>query len=196
MMIPPKMDREEFAERKRIGAEYLSRIARASGEKRKELMVEWAEKLYDAHAPRRMGLLKSLAGLPQLLADLRLFYSATVIPLIAEAHPDDSESEAIRLSIAGRESDCSAKIALRFPAGAAPQENSGREDPIAVKRRALVDAHIDEVFRLTKKRISRSDIWKEAGYTGATEFERWQRNDLLTSKKANRLFTRILTKKP
>ena len=47
-MIPSHMDREQFAERKVLGAAYLARIARATGEKRQELLVEWAEKLYDA----------------------------------------------------------------------------------------------------------------------------------------------------
>jgi hypothetical protein len=61
------MDRERFAEHKRLGAEYLARIARASAAERKELLVEWAEKLYDAHAQRRMDLLKSLDDISLLL---------------------------------------------------------------------------------------------------------------------------------
>src|ERR1700693_5622318 len=103
-MIPRNMNREEFAERKRLGTEYPSRIARAPAEKRKELMVEWAEKLYDAYAQRRMGLPESLDDIPRLLLDLRLYYSGTVVPLVAAARPDDFESEAISLAIAGRES--------------------------------------------------------------------------------------------
>ena len=47
-MIRENIDREEFAERRRFGVEYLSRIARASAETREKPMVEWAEKLYDA----------------------------------------------------------------------------------------------------------------------------------------------------
>jgi hypothetical protein len=200
------MDREEFEERKRIGAEYLFRIARASGEKRRELLVEWAEKLYDARANLRMSLVKSVDDLPPLLAELRLLYSGTVMPLLAAAQPNDSEAEAIRLALEGRESECLAELMRRLPAEAAAEENSGgaaqgapagkREDPIAAKRRARVDEYLDEVFRVKKKRIFRRDIWKTAGYQSATEFQRWQRNDPRSSKVHDRAFTRVLTEKP
>ena len=46
-MFPRNMNPEEFAARKRLSALYLARIARATREKRQELLVEWAEKLYD-----------------------------------------------------------------------------------------------------------------------------------------------------
>jgi hypothetical protein len=198
------MDREAFAKRKRLCAEYLSRIARATSEKRPELMAEWAEKLYKPQAGRGMNLVKSLSDIPPLLVDLRLYYSGTVVPLLAEARPNDFESEAIRLAIAGQESECLATIILRLPAEAATEENSSRaakgapvgsEDPIAAKRRAQVDQYIDEVFRTKKKRIFRSDIWKAAGYGDATAFERWQRNDPRTSTQHERSFTRVLTER-
>jgi hypothetical protein len=200
-MIPPKMDREPFAERKRLGAEYLARIARASDAERKELLVEWAEKLYDAYAQCRMELLKSLDDISLFRADLSLYYSGTIMPLFAEARPGDVESEAIRLAIAGRDSYWLGKIALRFPVEAAAEENSGpaakgaradSQDPTAAKRRALVDAYIAEVLRVKNKRIFRSDIWKEAGYKDATAFQRWQRNDRRSSESDNRAFTRLL----
>jgi hypothetical protein len=200
-MIPPKMDREEFAERKRVGAEYLSRIARVPAEKRKDLLVEWAEKLYDAHAQRRMVLLKSLDDISPFLADLRLFYSGTVMALLAAGRPDDLESEAIRLAMDGRESHWLAKIVLLFPVDATAEETSGpaargaragSADPTAAKRRALVDAYMAEVLRVKNKRIFRSDIWKEAGYKDATAFQRWQRNDRRSSESDNRAFTRLL----
>jgi len=94
-MLPQDMDREEFAQRKRLGAEYLGPIARATGEQRKELIVEWAEKLYDAQAQSRIGLVKSLEDLSHLLTDLYLYCSGTVMPLLDAARPDDSEREAI-----------------------------------------------------------------------------------------------------
>src|ERR1019366_1864963 len=103
-MIPPKMDRERFSERKRLGAEYLARMARASAAERTDLLVEWAEKLYDAHAERRMDLLKSLDDFSLFRADLGLYYSGTIMPLLADVGPADFESEAIRLAIAGRDS--------------------------------------------------------------------------------------------
>ena len=63
-------------------------------------------------------------------------------------------------------------------------------------RRAAVDAYIDEVFSKTGKRITRTDIWKSAGYRSRTEFERWERQDRRATKTANQHFTRILTEKP
>jgi hypothetical protein len=203
-MIPKNMDREAFAERKKLCAEYLGRIARASGEQRKELLVECAEKLYDAQAGQRVGLLESLDNIHLLLADLHLFYSGTIIPLLARANPDDFESEAISLAIAGQESHWLAKIVLLFPTAVAKQNSDqaargsrvASQDPIAAKRRAWVDAYIREVFLVKKKRITRSDIWKAAGYKEATAFERWQRNDHRSSKSDDRAFTRVLTEKP
>ena len=59
----PNFDREEYAERKRLGADYLAQIARATSTKRQELIVEWAEKLYDARVQRRIGLVKSWGNL-------------------------------------------------------------------------------------------------------------------------------------
>jgi glycine/D-amino acid oxidase-like deaminating enzyme len=152
-----------------------------------------------------MELLKSLDDISLFRADLSLYYSGTIMPLFAEARPGDVESEAIRLAIAGRDSYWLGKIALRFPVEAAAGENSGRAakgvrvgngDPIAAKRRAQVDEYIEEVFRVTKKRIFRTAIWKQARYRDATEFERWQRNDSRSSKKHDRDFTRVLTEKP
>jgi len=131
-MIPPNMNREEFAERKQLCAEYLARIARATDEHRKELFAEWAEKLFDPHVLRRSRLMKSLGDLSPLLDDLALYYSGTVIPLLAAARPNDSESEAIRLAIAGRNSAWLAKISLLFPAEAAAVEARDSGDPEAL----------------------------------------------------------------
>jgi hypothetical protein len=65
------------------------------------------------------------------------------------------------------------------------------------KRRAAVDAYIDEVFQKTGKRITRTNIWRHARYKTRTEFERWQRNDLKNpNQAAHERFTRILTEKP
>jgi hypothetical protein len=204
-MIPQKMDREEFAERKRICAEYLSRIARATSEKRLELIVECAEKLYVANVRRREGLAKSLDDVSLLLIEFRLYLSGTIMPLLSVVRPTDSECEAIRLALEGRESEWLAEICRRFPAEELAEETSvstGSVAPVrsealvARQRRARVDEYIEEVLRVKKKRISRSDIWKEAGHRDATAFERWQRNDSRTSKVHDRHFTRILTEKP
>jgi hypothetical protein len=199
------MDREEFAKRKRLGADYLSRIARATGEKRQELIVEWAEKLYDAHAQSRMSLVKSSGDIPRLRADFGLFVSGTVMPMLADARLDDRELEAIRLAIAGRESEWLARIIPGLPAENAVEEppsraakgsRAGSKDPIALKRRARVDDYIDEVSCRMNEHLFRSAIWKAAGYRSATAFERWQRNDPRSSKAHDRSFVRVLTEKP
>jgi len=63
-------------------------------------------------------------------------------------------------------------------------------------RRRAVDAYIEEVFKRTGKRITRTDIWKSARYKSRTEFERWERDDRRATKAANERFTGILKEKP
>jgi hypothetical protein len=63
-----------------------------------------------------------------------------------------------------------------------------------VSRRAAVDDYIRKVREKTGKKISRADIWRAAGYTEATEFERWQGNKPKQSKGANERFIRVLFK--
>jgi hypothetical protein len=63
-------------------------------------------------------------------------------------------------------------------------------------RRAAVDAYIQEV-KNAGKQITRTDIWRKAGYKSRTEFERWERNDPnRLNKAADKNFTRILIEKP
>lgn len=62
--------------------------------------------------------------------------------------------------------------------------------------RARVNDYIDEVQRVTGKRITRADIWKEAKYKSRTEFERWERQDPMRRNKTAELnFERVLTEK-
>jgi hypothetical protein len=64
-------------------------------------------------------------------------------------------------------------------------------------RRAIVDAYIQEVLRKTGKRITRKEIWTNAGYTTRTEFERWERQDpRRPNNAAHETFARILREKP
>ena len=65
-----------------------------------------------------------------------------------------------------------------------------------MQRVAWVDEYIAEVLRVKSKRITKTDFWEMAGYREATPFERWQRNDPQTSKRADRAFRRILAGKP
>jgi hypothetical protein len=68
--------------------------------------------------------------------------------------------------------------------------------PSVTERRAAVDAYIEEVWKTTGKRITRTDIWRSARYKSRTEFERWQRHDPKATKTASDRFTRILAEKP
>jgi hypothetical protein len=149
MMIPTNMDLEDFAARKALCTEYLARIARASTGQRTNLLVEWAEKLYDLHAARRIRLLTSVNDIPRLLADLDFYYSGTIISLLADAHPDDLESEAISLAISGRRSYWSTKsVLLCFPAAAVKQSSGIAEsfgqttaDAHSMKTKATASTH-------------------------------------------------------
>jgi hypothetical protein len=74
--------------------------------------------------------------------------------------------------------------------------DQGNGNNISVDRCKAVDAYIEEVFRQTQKRVTRTDIWKSARYKSRTEFERWERNDPRATKTANQRFSQILFEKP
>jgi hypothetical protein len=79
-----------------------------------------------------------------------------------------------------------------------PQNSASSAPNVENKnRRAMVDAYIEEVRSKKKKRITRKDIWSEAGYQTRTEFERWERRDPKhANRSADEYFTRILREKP
>ena len=62
-------------------------------------------------------------------------------------------------------------------------------------RRAAVDAFIAKLSDAGRK-ITRKQIWTVAGYTNATEFERFQRDDNRTTQSAAAAFNRVLNMKP
>jgi hypothetical protein len=64
------------------------------------------------------------------------------------------------------------------------------------ERRDLVDKFITRVMDSTGRKIKRTDIWKVAGYTNRTEFERYQRGDTRTTNSAKANFSRILAMEP
>ena len=67
----------------------------------------------------------------------------------------------------------------------------------SASRSSLINRYIDEVLKRTGKKITRSDIWRCAGYKTRTEFEKWQRNDpKKVNKSAADRFGRILSEKP
>lgn len=67
-----------------------------------------------------------------------------------------------------------------------------KDAPINSDRRAAVDTYIQKELQRTGTRITRTAIWKSAGYKSRTEFERWERGDSRATKAADRNFTRIL----
>ena len=74
---------------------------------------------------------------------------------------------------------------------------TGKAENKSENRKALVGAYIEEVFKKTGKRITKSDIWSKAGYTTRTEFERWERQDRKhLNNAADENFTRLLREKP
>ncbi len=79
----------------------------------------------------------------------------------------------------------------RTDAGPADNETNGG----GVDRRAAVDAFISKLSDAGRK-ITRKQIWTVAGYTNATEFERFQRGDTRTTQSAAAAFNRVLNMKP
>ena len=73
---------------------------------------------------------------------------------------------------------------------------NGDVNPVRVARRKAVDDYIAEVLSLKHTRITRTDIWKAAGYKTRTQFERWERCAPNATEAADQNFTRILKEKP
>jgi hypothetical protein len=80
---------------------------------------------------------------------------------------------------------------VRTNAGPADNETNGG----GVDRRAVVGAFISKLSDAGRK-ITRKQIWTVAGYTNATEFERFQRGDNRTTQSAAAAFNRVLNMKP
>ncbi|HKD84031.1 MAG TPA: hypothetical protein VKB58_04735, partial [Terriglobales bacterium] len=105
----------------------------------------------------------------------------------------DEEEETAYINLARQPRDQSKQTSVK----AGPHEGAQVPDlKDAASRRAAVNEYIAEVLAIKGKRITRRDIWKKAGYTSATEFQRWQRDDKRQSKAAGDNFRRILTEKP
>ena len=62
-------------------------------------------------------------------------------------------------------------------------------------QRAAIDAFISKLAE-AGRRITRKNVWTVAGYTNATEFERFQRCDTRTTQSAAAAFNRVLSMKP
>ena len=153
------------------------------------------------------------------MARLNTRYTATIRKVIGDRIRRFQHEAASRLKMrAGPETQCEKDRAGESVTNPSKPELAGDTAPMATEkesaqssraggadtgnsnggdRRASVDAYIEEVFSRTRKRITRTDIWKSARYKSRTEFERWERNDLEhPNKTAHQRFTRILTEKP
>jgi len=80
-------------------------------------------------------------------------------------------------------------------APAEPTVQSAKERDAVQTVRARVDAFIGNVFQMKARRITRTDIWRVAGYTEATQFERFQRNKNQSAGSVAR-FERVLRMNP
>ena len=63
-------------------------------------------------------------------------------------------------------------------------------------RRADVDAYIDEVFQAKGTRITKSQIWRKAGYKDKSTFQRWCNGKLPEHGAADTAFRTVLREKP
>jgi hypothetical protein len=134
-----------------------------------------------------------------LLTELRLQLMREVEYCKAEARrhvsqqpPEMSQGDQPKL---GPEGASDAPPATERKGNDTVMDNGGANS--GTDRRKAVDAYIEEVFSRTRKRITRTDIWKAAKYRSRTEFERWERNDPdRPNRAAHAAFTRILTDKP
>jgi hypothetical protein len=89
------------------------------------------------------------------------------------------------------------QAAMLHETAAAPDISEAQSDTEAQRNKARVDEFIREMRRQPgQNRFSRRDFWTEAGYTNATEFQRWQRNDWRTTHTARNRFEKLLTKGP
>ena len=70
------------------------------------------------------------------------------------------------------------------------------EPPTTTNRRAAVNAFIQRVLEENSVRITRADIWRVAGYTEATEFERWQKHSKRQSPGTDLKISHVLRMKP
>ena len=74
-------------------------------------------------------------------------------------------------------------------------QESSRAAPSSMTRQRI-EGFIDGVRAATGQAINKTDIWRVAGYTDRTEFERFQRDDARTTVRARGRFEEILTLDP
>ena len=128
--------------------------------------------------------------------------------------PTTPLSDAIEMTIAGRRQYWLSEAIVRITAQAEPclsvdSKATGSRDQVVhssaipqpepttgeVDPRAAIDAFIARVNQIGSK-STRKDFWTVAGYTNATEFERFQRRDPRATPSAANNFNRVLKMKP
>ncbi len=100
--LPADTDLDSWAERNRLAGEYLPRIATSYGVERQKLICELVSKLFDEWTNRRLMLVKTLYDIPALHDELGLTLSMIVMPHLSPVPLDESEREAVDVTIAGR----------------------------------------------------------------------------------------------
>jgi hypothetical protein len=90
---------------------------------------------------------------------------------------------------------------LRFARKVVTTEKSGpasqNSRPSGTRnRRKLVNDFIARVGEAAGRNVTRTDIWKVAGYKSRKDFEQWQRRDPKTTQSAEEHFARVLRMLP
>jgi hypothetical protein len=178
------------------------------------LICEVAGKLFDSWAIRRVILVQSLDDVPSFSDEQKLYLSQIIRPSLPGLALDYFETDAIEMTIAGRQQYWLSEAIARISAQVGPclsvcsQAIDSKDqvvhgsaipqpEPTAgeVDRRAGIDAFISRVNQIGSK-STRKDIWTVAGYTDATEFERFQRHDPRATPSAADNFNGVLKMKP
>jgi hypothetical protein len=214
-MFPPNTDPLMFSKVSELTGEYLSKIAGATDVDRKKFLCELAARVFDVWTEWRATLFQSMEDLPAFKSGMDTCFSLVLMPLLDPVQLSEAEVEAIRLTLAGRKQhwlgivvarSAATEITSAGPSGtgseqataipiADPSAAQVDTDRIKKERRQLVDAYIAECLQGGKK-ITRKDIWTQAGYQNRSEFERWERNDRRATDTADRNITRVLNEEP
>jgi len=121
---------------------------------------------------------------------------ATHIRDLRQASSSDPAEERLATSSARNHSGTpmpASKVQAVIPSNNARAYIGAPADENIQSRRAKVDAFIERARHKTGRRITRTMIWKAAGYKNRTEFERWQRGDARTTAAAHRNIMRVLS---
>jgi hypothetical protein len=84
------------------------------------------------------------------------------------------------------------------PAPAAPSIDADcpESETSGFERKRLVDDYIALVLKETNVRVTKTAIWKKAGYTDRRQFEGWQRGEERSGSQVDKNIRRVLREKP